>query len=98
MKKIFLTILFLVLSYHNIPGLIHKINLYFTLDSEIIENRKQYNNLQLMSYRNHDEQMNIEKQSKQLFLWFHIRGLPIDEGHHTISSTERWREFLIWLE
>ena len=67
-------------------------------DKEIKGNRQLYNSVS--NKINVGDSMKIKKNRKaldSLYLWFHVRDLPIDEGHDIISRNEQWQElFSYW--
>lgn len=75
------------------PGLYHNYLLSNTTEAEIIINRTKYNELAMHVSKN---PYTVEKTKlaikDSLYLWFHVRGLDIDEDHYPITTTERWKE------
>ena len=84
--------------YFLIPSFTHFIYRSKTSDKEIKGNRQLYNSVS--NKINVGDSMKIKKNRKaldSLYLWFHVRDLPIDEGHDIISRNEQWQElFSYW--
>lgn len=86
-KRIFIAlVLACVLGYYFIPTVIHSTYRFNTNEDLIITNKKLYNSLS-------QDNLNRNKLDS-LYLWFHARGLPIDEDHNKISKSEQWKELI----
>lgn len=84
-KKIVIVILICVLGFYFIPSIVHEIYHSKTTDEEIVSNRELYNSS--------SQELNKDELDS-LYLWFHVRGLPIDEGHKGVSKAEQWKEII----
>lgn len=96
MKKSLITLSILILGYILIPNTYHFFKLKNTTESEILKNRKLYNQLAISLKDNKDSVENnfYYKNLDSLYLWFHVRGLPIDEDHFEITKFEQWEEII----
>lgn len=79
------------------PGLLHSVYVANTASEAITTNRERYTQIARQVYQGSTAEDTDDLKSQQLYLihWFHVRGLPIDEGHCKTSTAEQWRE-LIW--
>lgn len=95
MKKLILIGLLLLIGFFWGPDLIHFYYSSRTLEIEIIENRDNYNNLALKNkgILKRDSKKDYQTMDS-LYLWFHVRGLAIDEDHNAKSVLEQWGELL----
>ena len=85
--KIFIIVITVVLIYTFTPKFIHGMIRINTKDSEVTFNRDMYELLVDNSFQN----LNKSK-IDSLYLWFHVRGLPIDEGHIDKMIITEWKE------
>jgi|GEM_PF-2917505 len=77
------------------PSAIHAYYRYKTPVSVITANRETYNRLaaEELSMDKEARQSNIRKRQK-LFLWFHARGLNIDEDDEPCTVWHPWHELI----
>ena len=94
-KKIILALVIVFFGYLFLPTLIHKLYKLNTNDNDILKNRDLYNSIAIDINANKNSNNTKKKNSlDSLYLWFHIRGLAIDEDHTPKSTSEDWNEIL----
>ncbi len=73
----------------------HEYYKWNTSDQQIRSNRDQYYDIAYKEYllTGLALQQSQEKR-RRLFLWFHARGLDIDEDHEDISRYKQWQELI----
>lgn len=95
-------ILFLIVVFFTGPGLIHRAYRLGTSDAERQARASQYHALaapELEVLTSGGPLMEARKARREISLWFHARGWPIDEGWHDnfFQKTLRgWRELLAY--
>lgn len=80
------------------PSLVHTVYRAYTSDVAIEQKRELYHQLANAEFTltEADKEISVEK-GRRLFLWFHARGLRIDEGHEELSTADHWNElFEYW--
>jgi hypothetical protein len=88
---IFSALTFFVLG----PELIHLIYRVFTPDSVMLEKRSQYSWMaETESTLSGAKKIQIQKDRYKLFLWFHARGFPIDEGDESLPFWQPWKDLI----
>jgi hypothetical protein len=96
-NKIIVVIIVILLGYLFAPDMIYKA-FYFKTKKELISNNKKlYNDI---AFKIHSkESLDIKNDRKtldSLYLWFHIRGLNIDEGHDPKTINEKWNDIFLY--
>jgi len=95
-KKVIFFVLIGILSFKFLPTLIHKLYYLKTDNKEILNNRNSYHAIANKINRNrfYDRAEEDHKHKDFLYLWFHVRGVQIDEGHDGKSKFEQWEEII----
>lgn len=99
MKKLIGIVVLLILGYVFVPNLCHYFLLKETSNQDIKQNRRLYHKYakELVLDRKNNNSSHQEKLNS-LYLWFHVRGLKIDEGHDPLSKSQEWQEILDYLK
>jgi hypothetical protein len=93
-RKIVVTIILLFLAYHTLPSLMHYFYKSNTSESSIIQNRKLYLSACNKLNSNEGDVNELKAKRDDIYLWFHVRGLPIDEDHLELKTSEKWEELV----
>ena len=83
--------------YRNVPSLLHNYYRSITSDDMVKENREMYNEITSSISEGHGSLEKSIMSRDSLYLWFHVRGLQIDEDHFGISKHEEWKELLEYM-
>lgn len=83
----------ILLGYFFLPDLIHRWNLYHTSEDEVVKAKTTYHEL-ANSLNRGVSSAEAEEKLHSIYLWFHVRGLPIDEGHGGLSKVTEWNEII----
>jgi len=95
-KVIGLLFVFMMIGYFVFPKLIHFLYANATDESEISNNLSRYNiiSLELNGLSNQEKPKDSMAILDSLYLWLHVRGISVDEGHNSIGINEQWREII----
>lgn len=94
MKKLIIIVIFVFLGYYFIPNIYHHFLLQNTSEDTIKANRSLYNDYANSLNLNNNNEIEYREKMDSLYLWFHVRGLPIDEDHYTLTKLEQWKEII----
>ncbi|MBR11390.1 MAG: hypothetical protein CMP48_27405 [Rickettsiales bacterium] len=98
MKKIkfivFTLVFLLIFMYFITPNLIHNYYLSSTSTETIERNKRLYNEITLSISHGEGSFDDLRRSRDSVYLWFHVRGLQIDEDHSGLTKQEEWEELL----
>jgi hypothetical protein len=81
------------------PDLVHAFYQSMTPDSVMQNQRTEYSRLDNSELKlTADARTDVEKKKYKLFLWFHARGFPIDEGDTPTPIWQPWTELIEYWE
>jgi hypothetical protein len=83
--KLVIGFLLLFIGYIYLPDLIHYALKNKTSDKQKIFLREEYKDISNSSLSN-------EERKEEIYLWFQVRGIPIDEGHFEKEANVKWIE------
>ncbi|MBL7560677.1 hypothetical protein JAO71_12790 [Olleya sp. YSTF-M6] len=94
-KKLFTFLVLCIFGYYFLPSLIHKVYRLNTSTETIAYNNNLYHSTTNSIHQNKSKDFS---KKDSLFLWFHVRGLPIDEDHFASTKYEEWKEIIMYLK
>lgn len=95
LKSLWIFLTTIILLYLLVPFLVHKMTLWGTPTEELKNNQLRYQEvLYEINGKPIDQNADERKELDSLYLWFHVRGLPIDEGHEGVPLSKRWSELI----
>ena len=93
-KYLSLLILIIPVGYFLLPDFIHNLIYKTTDESAISKTITEYNRISIeLNVSDSDVKSKISLATRDsLYLWLHVRGISINEGHIPISTHEKWSE------
>jgi uncharacterized membrane protein len=93
-RSLIVIVILIILGYYLVPALVHFYYRSQTSPQEIAKNIKLYNDVSVSIMKGTADINDAKKVRDSIYIWFHVRGLQIDEGHEGLSKKEQWSEII----